>query len=88
MILAVHNIFDKVIRFLGFGDKGEVVENTWLGLGKMERELKAAYPADKGGDAWFPETPPVWSRETAGRFSPRVTTSGDRSQCRQGGGLD
>ncbi len=56
--------------------------------GKTERELKAAYPDGKAGDAWFPEAPTVWYSETPGKLSPRVTTSGDRIRRRREVRLD
>ncbi len=48
VLFALYNIFDMSIRVFSFGnDKVEVVENARLGLEKMERELRAAYPYDK-----------------------------------------
>ncbi len=50
VLFALYNIFDMSIRVFSFGnDKVEAVENARLGLEKMERELRAAYPADKAG---------------------------------------
>ena len=53
VLFALYNIFDASIRVFSFGnDKVEAVENAQLGLEKMERELRDAYPRDKaGGDA-------------------------------------
>lgn len=48
VLFALYNIFDMGIRVFSFGnDKVEAVENARLGLEKMERELRAAYPYDK-----------------------------------------
>ena len=48
VLFALYNIFDMSIRVFGFGnDKVEAVENARLGLERMERELRAAYPYDK-----------------------------------------
>ena len=48
VLFALYSIFDMSIRVFGFGnDKVEVVENARLGLEKMERELRDAYPRDK-----------------------------------------
>jgi len=48
-MFALYNIFDMSIRVFTYGNnKVEAVENARLGLGKMERELRAAYPYDKG----------------------------------------
>ena len=61
VLFALYKIFDTSIRVFSFGnDKVEAVENARLGLEKMERELRDAYPYDKaGGDtklfkAWTP----------------------------------
>jgi prepilin-type N-terminal cleavage/methylation domain-containing protein len=48
VLFALYSIFDMSIRVFSFGnDKVEAVENARLGLEKMERELRAAYPYDK-----------------------------------------
>jgi len=49
VMFALYTIFDMSIRVFTYGNnKVEAVENARLGLGKMERELRAAYPYDKG----------------------------------------
>ncbi len=49
VLFALYSIFDMSIRVFSFGnDKVEAVENARLGLEKMEREIRAAYPYDKG----------------------------------------
>ncbi len=48
VMFALYSIFDMSIRVFTFGnDKTEAVENARLGLEKMEREIRAAYPQDK-----------------------------------------
>lgn len=48
VFFALHSIFDMSIRVFSFGnDKTEAVENARLGLERMEREVRAAYPYDK-----------------------------------------
>ncbi len=48
VLFALYNIFDMSMRVFSFGnDKVEAMENARLGLEKMERELRAAYPYDK-----------------------------------------
>lgn len=50
VMFALYSIFDMSIRVFSFGnDKTEAVENARLGLERMERELRAAYPYDKAG---------------------------------------
>ena len=47
VLFAIYNIFDASIRVFRFGnDKVEAVENARIGLEKMEREIRAAYPYD------------------------------------------
>lgn len=47
-MFALYSIFDMSLRVFSFGnDKTEAVENARLGLEKMERELRAAYPYNK-----------------------------------------
>ncbi len=49
VLFALYSIFDMSIRVFSFGNnKVEAVENARLGLEKMEREIRAAYPYDKG----------------------------------------
>ena len=50
VLFALYNVFDMSIRVFSFGnDKVEAVENARLGLEKMERELRDAYPYNKAG---------------------------------------
>ena len=47
VLFALYSIFDMSLRVFKFGnDKVEAVENARLGLGKMEREIRAAYPVN------------------------------------------
>lgn len=51
VMFALYSIFDMSIRVFSFGnDRVEAVENARLGLEKMERELRAAYPYDRAND--------------------------------------
>ena len=57
VLFALYSIFDMSMRVFSFGnDKLEAVENARLGLEKMERELRGAYPYDKaeGEEVLFP----------------------------------
>lgn len=48
VLFALYSVFDMSIRVFTVGnDKTEAVENARLGLEKMEREIRAAYPQDK-----------------------------------------
>jgi prepilin-type N-terminal cleavage/methylation domain-containing protein len=48
VLFALYSIFDMSIRVFRFGNnKVEAVENARLGLEKMEREIRAAYPYDR-----------------------------------------
>lgn len=56
VLFALYGIFDMTIRTYSFGNnKVEAVENARLGLEKMSREIRAAYPYDK---AAIPPNPP------------------------------
>ena len=48
VMFALYSIFDTGIRVFSFGnDKVNATENARIGLEKMEREIRAAYPVDK-----------------------------------------
>jgi hypothetical protein len=48
VLFALYSIFDMSIRVFSVGNaKVEAAENARLGLEKMEREIRAAYPYDK-----------------------------------------
>ncbi len=47
VLFALYSIFDMSVRVFSFAnDKVEAVENARLGLQKMEREIRAAYPVN------------------------------------------
>jgi competence protein ComGC len=51
VLSALYSIFDMSLRVFSVGnDKVEAVENARLGLEKMEREIRQAYPYDKTDD--------------------------------------
>ena len=69
MLFALYSMFDMSIRVFGFGsNKVEAMESARLGLEKMEREIRAAYPVDSNDPAnshlffsangLFPSNPP------------------------------
>jgi Tfp pilus assembly protein PilW len=48
VLFALYSVFDMGIRVFSFGnDKVEATENARLGMEKMEREIRAAYPVDR-----------------------------------------
>ncbi|HEX2740114.1 MAG TPA: hypothetical protein VHM69_06680 [Rubrobacter sp.] len=48
VMFALYSIFDMSLRVFSFGnDKTEAVENARLGLERMERELRGAYPYER-----------------------------------------
>jgi prepilin-type N-terminal cleavage/methylation domain-containing protein len=48
VMFALYSIFDMSLRVFSFGnDKVEAVENARIGLSRMEREIRAAYPNNK-----------------------------------------
>ncbi len=65
VLFALYSIFDMSIRIFSFGnDTTEAVENARLGLEKMERELRGAYPLNRSADAtdflfWTPGSNPT-----------------------------
>lgn len=51
VMFALYSIFDMSLRVFSFGnDKTEAVENARLGLERIERDLRAAYPYSKPTD--------------------------------------
>lgn len=49
VLFALYSIFDTSLRIFSYGnDKIEAVENARIGLERMEREIRAAYPTDDG----------------------------------------
>src|SRR5215212_7419624 len=54
VFFALYNVFDMSVRIFAFGsNKVEAVESARLGLERMEREIRAAYPVDSGGHLFF-----------------------------------
>ena len=52
VLFALYAIFDRSLRVFSFGDnKVEATENARLGLEKMEREVRGAYPVDSSNPA-------------------------------------
>ena len=49
VLFALYAIFDTSVRIFGYGnDELEALESARLGLSRMEREIRAAYPHDGG----------------------------------------
>jgi prepilin-type N-terminal cleavage/methylation domain-containing protein len=49
VMFALYGIFDATLRIFSLGsDKVEATQNARLGLERMEREIRAAYPYDAG----------------------------------------
>src|SRR5215204_5148689 len=71
VLFALYSIFDMSLRVFSVGnDKAEAMENARLGLEKMEREIRQAYPYDKTDDAQNYLFPP-------GTFLPNSITFGN-----------
>ena len=53
VLLALYAVFDASVRVFGAArDRAEAAQAARLGLARMEREIRAAYPRDRaGGDA-------------------------------------
>ena len=48
VLFALYSMFDMGLRVYTFGnDKVEATEQARLGMEKMEREIRAAYPVDR-----------------------------------------
>jgi type II secretory pathway component PulJ len=86
VLFALYSIFDMGMRVFSFGNnKVEAVGNARLGLEKMEREMRAAYPYNKATNNnqlfWvynFPTTPQVPpNNPTAPGISPGPVTFGN-----------
>lgn len=74
VLFALYSIFDMSIRVFSFGnDKVEAVENARLGLEKMEREIRDAYPRDKAGG-----NTTLFTSFTSGSITFGNDTNGDR----------
>ena len=56
VFFALYSIFDMSLRVFSFGNnKVEAVESARVGMEKMEREIRAAYPVDasRSDDLFF-----------------------------------
>jgi prepilin-type N-terminal cleavage/methylation domain-containing protein len=54
VLMALFSIFDMSVKTFRYGNnKIEAVESARLGLEKMEREIRAAYPVGSGGHLFF-----------------------------------
>src|SRR5215211_2244797 len=74
VLFALYAIFDVSVRAFGYGgDRLEAVGNARLALGKMEREIRAAYPYD------LTSNPPRPAVPTPTRITFGNETGGDRS---------
>jgi type II secretory pathway pseudopilin PulG len=48
VLFALYAVFDASVRVFGAGrDEAEAAQNARLGLARMEREIRSAYPRDK-----------------------------------------
>lgn len=55
MLFALHSIFDMSLRVFGYGRaKIEATDNARLGLARMEREIRAAYPVNTASASAYP----------------------------------
>lgn len=76
VMFALYSIFDMSLRVFSFGnDKTEATENARLGLERMEREIRAAYPQDKTVD---PPNTTLFSTWTAGQITFGNDLNGNR----------
>ena len=83
VLLALYSIFDTSVRVFGFGnDRVEAAENARIGLAKMEREIRAAYPYDKANGQdhllWRPGYPAAGAIPPSDRISFGNDLDGDR----------
>jgi hypothetical protein len=54
VFFALYSVFDTSVRIFMFGsNKVEAVESARLGLERMEREIRAAYPVDSDSHLFF-----------------------------------
>jgi type II secretory pathway component PulJ len=86
VLFALYAIFDVSVRAFGYGgDRLEAVGNARLALGRMEREIRAAYPYDLTSDPprkylfLDPTDPSKPAVPTANRITFGNETEGDRT---------
>src|SRR5215203_4405921 len=54
VFFALYSVFDMSVRIFSYGsNKVEAVESARLGLERMEREIRAAYPVGTDGHLFF-----------------------------------
>ena len=74
VLFALYNVFDASLRVFGFGNaKVEAVENARLGLERMQRDIRGAYPYDKAGG-----NPTLLSSYSANKITFGNDRNGDR----------
>jgi type II secretory pathway component PulJ len=85
VLFALYAIFDVSVRAFGYGgDRLETVGNARLALGRMEREIRAAYPYDLTSDPprrylfLDPANPTTPAVPTSTRIAFGNETGGDR----------
>lgn len=66
VMFALYAVFDAGVRVFRFGnDKTEAVETARLGMERMEREIRAAYPPSRTDGVLFPSFGPNPSESIA-----------------------
>jgi type II secretory pathway pseudopilin PulG len=83
VLFALYSIFDMSVRVFSFGnDKTEAAQNARLGLEKMEREIRSAYPYDKASGRdhllWNPGYPETGAIPPPDRIAFGNDLNGDR----------
>lgn len=83
VLFALYSIFDMSLRVFSFGnDKTEAVENARLGMERMEREIRAAYPYNKPAGQnhllWSPGYPTTGAIPPSNQISFGNDLSGNR----------
>jgi prepilin-type N-terminal cleavage/methylation domain-containing protein len=84
VLFALYSVFDMSLRVFDVGnDKVEATDNARLGLEKMAREIRAAYPANKISGSnhlfWTQGAPATATMPTAGQ----ITFGNDRNGNRR-----
>lgn len=92
VMFALYSIFDMSLRVYGVGsDKVEATQNARLGLDKISRELRAAYPANKAGGKtqlfWAPGACLTAVTPTATQVTFGNDSNGNRMICNATTGL-
>lgn len=83
VLLSLYSVFDTSIRVFSLGnDRVEAVENGRLGLERMARELRAAYPYDKPNGQphlfWGSANPTAGAMPTSGTVTFGNDANGNR----------